>query len=175
MIRRGFCLLLAAPSLEYTESQLPFAFLKIRPWLLVLSSSQPCTTLASKVAIASSYIMSPEIFLFDNPTSQLDPLGSELVFEAIHKLSKEENTTVIVNEDKVEQLAAFADRLWLIRDGQILIDDEPRAFFAHRELLEESLIRVPPVTDVGYQLRELGIDISEMPLTVDEALSIFAK
>ena len=128
-----------------------------------------------KVALTSSYIMSPEVFLFDNPTSQLDPLGSELVFEAIHKLSKEEDTTVIVNEDKVEQLAAFADRLWLIRDGQILIDDEPRAFFAHRELLAESLIRVPPVTAVGYQLRELGIDISELPLTVEEALEIFEK
>lgn len=128
-----------------------------------------------KVAITSTYIMSPNIFLFDNPTSQLDPLGSELVFEAIHKLSKEENTTVIVNEDKVEKLAAFADRLWLINDGEILIDEEPRQFFANRDMLAESLIRVPPVTAVGYKLRELGIDVPELPLTIEEAVNVYEK
>jgi energy-coupling factor transport system ATP-binding protein len=125
-----------------------------------------------KVALTSSYIMSPEVFLFDNPTSQLDPLGSEMVFEAIGKLSRDDNTTVIVNEDKVEELAAFADRLWLIRDGEILIDDAPREFFAHRDILNESLIRVPPVTAIGYELREMGFDVPELPLTVEEALTV---
>ena len=128
-----------------------------------------------KVALTSTYIMSPEIFLFDNPTSQLDPLGSEMVFDAIDKLSKDDNTTVIVNEDKVEELAAFADRLWLIRDSEILIDDAPRQFFTNRDILSESLVRMPPVTAIGYQLLELGFDVPELPLTVEEALTIYEK
>ena len=128
-----------------------------------------------KVALASTYIMKPDIFLFDNPTSQLDPLGSEMVFEAINDLAKEDGITVIVNEDKVEELAEFADRLWLINNGQILIDDEPRRFFTHQDLLAQSLIRVPPVTAIGYGLRELGFDIPELPLTVNEAVDIYRK
>jgi energy-coupling factor transport system ATP-binding protein len=128
-----------------------------------------------KVALTSSYIMSPELFLFDNPTSELDPLGSAMVFSAIQKLAKEESTTVIVNEDKVEELAAHADRLWLIKDGQILLDDKPRQFFAHKDVLAESLIRVPPVTEIAYRLRELGYEIPELPLTVEETLEIYER
>lgn len=128
-----------------------------------------------KVAISSTYIMKPDIFVFDNPTSQLDPLGSAIVFEAIGRLAKEEGTTVIVNEDKVEELAEFADRLWLIDHGQVLIDAEPREFFTHKDLLSEALIRVPPVTDVGYELRARGIDIEQLPITVQEAITAYKR
>ena len=123
-----------------------------------------------KVALASTYIMKPAIFVFDNPTSQLDPLGSAMVFEAICNLAKEEGTTVIVNEDKVEELAAFSDRLWLINNGQIMIDEKPRDFFRKVDQLKEALIRMPPVTEIGYELERLGYDIGELPLTVPEAI-----
>ena len=127
------------------------------------------------VAISSTYIMRPQIFIFDNPTSQLDPLGSKMVFEAIDHLSKEQDTTVIVNEDKVEELAAFADRMWLINEGQITIDAEPREFFTHKALLAEAMIRTPPVTAVGFELRSLGIDIEKLPLNVEEATTAYRK
>lgn len=126
-----------------------------------------------KVALASTYIMKPDIFVFDNPTSQLDPLGSKIVFEAICKLAKEDGTTVIINEDKVEEMAEFSDRLWLINNGQIMIDEKPREFFKKVDLLKEALIRMPPVTEVGYELGKLGFDIGELPLTVSEAVESF--
>ena len=126
-----------------------------------------------KVAIASTYIMMPEIFIFDNPTSQLDPLGSSMIFEAINNLAKEEGTTVIVFEDKVEELAAFADRLWLINNGEIILDDEPREFFIQKDKLNEALIRVPSVSAVGYELLNKGIHIEEIPLTIDEAINTY--
>jgi len=128
-----------------------------------------------KVALASTYIMKPDIFLFDNPTSQLDPLGSAMVFEAICALAREGGTTVIVNEDKVEELAAFSDRLWLINNGQVVIDEKPRDFFTHTNLLAEALIRVPPVTSVGFELRKLGYNIGELSLTVEEAVEGIKK
>lgn len=127
-----------------------------------------------KVALASTYIMKPAIFVFDNPTSQLDPLGSAMVFEAICNLAKEEGTTVIVNEDKIEELAAFSDRLWLINNGQIMIDAKPREFFTKVDQLKEALIRMPPVTEIAYELERLGYDIGELPLTVPEAIESFS-
>lgn len=128
-----------------------------------------------KVAISSTYIMKPEIFIFDNPTSQLDPLGSSMIFDAINALAKEEGTTVIVFEDKVEELAAFADRLWLIDNGEIVLDEEPREFFKQRETLSKALIRVPSVSAIGYELRARGLNIDEIPLTVDDAIDTYKK
>jgi energy-coupling factor transport system ATP-binding protein len=128
-----------------------------------------------KVALTSTYIMKPEIFIFDNPTSQLDPLGSSMVFEAIRDLSKEEGTTVIVFEDKVEELAAFADHMWLIDQGEIVLNEEPRKFFAHTDLLDAAFIRVPAVTAVGYELRKRGIDIETLPLSVAEAAKEYKR
>lgn len=126
-----------------------------------------------KVALASTYIMKPEIFVFDNPTSQLDPLGSAMVFEAINALAKQDNTTVIVFEDKIEELAAFSDRMWLINHGEVLIDEEPRKFFTHTAVLKDAFIRVPPVTAIGEELREKGFDLPELPLIVQEAVEAF--
>ena len=128
-----------------------------------------------KVAVASTYIMLPEIFVFDNPTSQLDPLGSEMVFEAINDLAKQEGTTVIVFEDKVEELAAYADRLWLINDGKIEINEEPREFFMRKDTLKEAFIRAPAVSAVGSELRSLGYEIDKLPLTVEEAVETYSK
>lgn len=128
-----------------------------------------------KVALASTYIMKPDIFLFDNPTSQLDPLGSAMVFEAICNLAREEGTTVIVNEDKVEELAEYSDRLWLINDGRITIDEKPREFFMKTDLLKEALIRMPPATEIGYKLSEIGYNIGELPLSVPEAVQSLKK
>ena len=128
-----------------------------------------------KVALTATYIMKPLIFVFDNPTSQLDPLGSSMVFEAINALAKEDGITVIVFEDKIEELAAFADRLWLIKDGEVILDAKPREFFTYTDVLKDALIRVPPVTAVGYELRNRGYDIPELPMTVKEAITCMSE
>jgi len=128
-----------------------------------------------KVALSSTYIMRPEIFVFDNPTSQLDPLGSSMVFEAINALAKQDGITVIVFEDKIEELATFADRLWLINNGEIVMDEEPRDFFTHTQLLKEALIRVPAVSAIGYELRARGLEVDRLPLTVEEAVETYQK
>lgn len=128
-----------------------------------------------KVALSSTYIMRPEIFVFDNPTSQLDPLGSSMVFEAINSLAKQDGITVIVFEDKIEELATFADRLWLINNGEIVMDEEPREFFTHTQLLKDAFIRVPSVSAIGYELRSRGLKINRLPLTVEEAVETYQK
>jgi len=126
------------------------------------------------VAITSTFIMKPKIMLFDNPTSQLDPLGSQMVFEALARLMKEnDDITVIVNEDKIEELAAYTDRLWLIKDGEIKIDAEPKEFFACRDELSDALIRIPPVTDVAFNLRSNQNWNGQLPFSVDKFVKIY--
>lgn len=127
-------------------------------------------------AITSTYIMRPKILLFDNPTSALDPLGSQMVFEAINRLMLENSeVTVIVNDDKVEELAAYCHRMWLIDNGQIMIDEKPIDFFSHREELAKAMIRTPAVTEVAYELKARGRWTGDLPLTVAQFTQAYGR
>ena len=124
-------------------------------------------------AITATYMMRPKILLFDNPTSALDPLGSKMVFEAIVRLMKDDpDVTIIVNDDKVEELATFTERMWLIDSGEIKIDEPPATFFTYRDELRHAMIRTPAVTEVAYKLRELGKWNGTLPMTVDQFLEM---
>lgn len=127
-------------------------------------------------AITATYIMHPKILLFDNPTSALDPLGSQMVFEAIVRLMKEDpDVTVIVNDDKVEELASFTERMWLIDEGSLTIDAPPLEFFNYRDELAHAMIRTPSVTEVAYELRGQGIWDGKLPLSVNQFLELYKK
>ena len=72
-----------------------------------------------RMAISSIIAMRPEIIVLDEPTSQLDPQGSDEVFKAIQNLSKE-GMTVILVEHKMEKIAKYSDRIILLNDGEIV-------------------------------------------------------
>jgi energy-coupling factor transporter ATP-binding protein EcfA2 len=127
-------------------------------------------------AITATYMMRPKILLFDNPTSALDPLGSQMVFEAIVRLMKDDpDVTVIVNDDKVEELASFSQRMWLIDEGELKIDAPPIEFFNYRDRLAHAMIRTPSVTEAAYLLKEKEKWNGQLPLTVNEFLEMYKK
>lgn len=55
------------------------------------------------------------------------------------------------------------------------MDEEPRDFFTHTQLLKEALIRVPAVSAIGYELRARGLEVDRLPLTVEEAVETYQK
>ncbi len=130
-----------------------------------------------RVAIASVYCLGNEIFLLDEPTSELDPIGTTIVFDAVRKLVSKEGITVVMVEHKSEQLAQFADRIALLNDGEIKTIAEPRKFFAEKELLAEAGIDAPQVTELTYDLINEGIRPSseEIPLTLNSAVKIYSE
>ncbi|HXF63915.1 MAG TPA: ABC transporter ATP-binding protein [Caldilineaceae bacterium] len=77
-----------------------------------------------RVALASILVMAPQVLVLDEPTSQLDPVGSREVFAAIRSLSKQ-GITVVMAEHKLEWVAAFADRVLALASGQIVLDGPP--------------------------------------------------
>ncbi|MDX1744396.1 MAG: ABC transporter ATP-binding protein [Halobacteriales archaeon] len=120
-----------------------------------------------KVAIASVYAMDLDVLLLDEPTSQLDPIGTEMVFQAIDRLV-EEGMTIVMVEHKVEELVRYADRIALLEDGRLDRIEDPRSFF-----IDTSGGYAPPqVTELGLRLVEDGLDL-EVPLTLEEAVSVF--
>lgn len=95
-----------------------------------------------RLAIASVVAMKPEVLILDEPTSQLDPQGSEEIFKAIQTLSQQ-GMTVILAEHKMEKLAEYADRIMLLDDGEILAFASPEEIFSIEGLTERGIL--PPV------------------------------
>ncbi len=106
-----------------------------------------------RLAIASVLALRPGLIVLDEPTTDLDPEGRAEVFALIRKL-RGQGLSLIVIEHESEELRG-ADRIIVLREGEIVADDSPRAVFARSELLEECGVRPP---GLGRALKLLGIE-----------------
>lgn len=122
-----------------------------------------------KVAIASIYALNPDIVLLDEPTSQLDPIGSEKVFEAIDQLVNE-GVTIVMVEHKIEEMVQYADRIGVMKDGRLKRIDDAREFFLSGDTHG---IAPPQVTELGQALQDAGEQEIEVPLQLDEAIDTY--
>lgn len=120
-----------------------------------------------RVAIASVLAMNPEILILDEPTAMLDPKGRSEVINTIKMLNEEKNITVVLITHYMDE-AAQADRTVVIDDGEIVLDGTPKEVFKNVEKLKSLGLDVPQVTELAYELRKMGIEISDDVLTVDE-------
>jgi energy-coupling factor transport system ATP-binding protein len=124
---------------------------------------------SQRLALASILAVQPEVFILDEPTSQLDPLGVEEVFDVITDMHRGGNTLIVVSQD-LDHLAIRADRLMVIDEGEIKWDGEPR-----KVLLEAAEARypilIPDVLEISRKLRAAGRipSTSAVPLTVEQA------
>ncbi len=78
-------------------------------------------------------------------------------------------------EDKIDELLEHANRLILLHQGKIRLDCSPHEFCAQAETLKEAGIRLPQVTELSMQLREMGIPVPFLPLYVAEAETMFRQ
>ena len=97
-----------------------------------------------RVAIASVLVMRPDVMVLDEPTSQLDPEGSEEVFRAVEKLTKS-GITILMIEQKIEKLAAYCSRILLLHQGKQIAFDTPQKIFS-MENLEDYGVQAPAFT-----------------------------
>lgn len=120
-----------------------------------------------RVAIAGAIAMRPECIVMDEPTAMLDPMGRAEVMETILKLKAQENMTVVLITHYMDE-AALADRVVVMDDGKIVIDDVPKKVFSQVELLKRLGLDVPQVTEFMYEINKNGIDVDYDVLTVQE-------
>lgn len=86
-----------------------------------------------RVALAGILAMKPDVIVLDEPTSQLDPAGSEEVFAAVDKLAKS-GITIIMVEQKLEKLAEYCDKILLLHEGHQIAFDTPDKIFSREDL-----------------------------------------
>jgi len=107
-----------------------------------------------RVAMAAALAMRPKILLLDEPTAELDPLGTRDVFASVTKLNREHGVTIVLVEHEMEYLAIHCDRLLIMCDGEIVCDDRPSGVFGREELLAEVGVRMPQVARLINILRQ---------------------
>lgn len=126
-----------------------------------------------RVALTSILVMQPKVLVLDEPTSQMDPIGTREVFGVIRKMA-ERGMTVILVEHKVEWIAQFADRVIALKDGKIFLDATPSEVLTS-PLLQENGFGISRYTSVARKAKELGLwKKDELPVTLDEAVKGFA-
>lgn len=126
-----------------------------------------------RMAIASIIAMKPEIIVLDEPTSQLDPQGSEEVFKAIQTLCKEKITVIMV-EHKIEKIAKYSNRVMLLNKGKLVAFDVPEKIFS-RDDLDKYGVTAPAFTLICRGLKIKNRDTGLYPITIDEAYDLVVK
>ncbi|MGG4458321.1 ABC transporter ATP-binding protein [Brevibacillus porteri] len=130
-----------------------------------------------RVAIASALSHSPQVLILDEPTSELDPVGAREVFSLLSRLKREKEMTIVVSSHATEELAAFCDRMILIAEGKIVLDQPTCQFFDQVDVLDEHGILVPDVIRLYHMLCQQGVlsaSTAGVPLTVEE-LALYYK
>jgi energy-coupling factor transporter ATP-binding protein EcfA2 len=126
-----------------------------------------------RVALTSILVMQPRVLVLDEPTSQMDPIGTREVFGVISKMT-ERGMTVILAEHKVEWIAQFADRVIALKDGRILLEGTPSEVLT-TPLLQENGFGISRYTSVARRAKEMGLwTKGRLPVTLDEAVEGFS-
>ena len=109
-----------------------------------------------RIAIAGVIAISPEIMIFDESTSMLDPVGRQEVLKTIEMLNREKGITVLTITHYMDE-AARADRVIVLDDGAILMDGTPAEIFSYPEKLRKAGLDVPQCSSLVEELKAAGI------------------
>lgn len=128
-----------------------------------------------RVAIAGVLAMKPEVLILDEPTAGLDPKGRDEILDQIARIHKENKITVILVSHSMEDVANYVERIIVMNDGAIALDDTPKKVFQHVKELEQIGLAVPQVTYVMNCLRDRGLPVGNDATTVQEAAEELLK
>ena len=111
--------------------------------------------------------MKPECVVFDEPTAMLDPQGRESIIRVIRELRDLLGVTVVLITHHMDE-AAYADRVVVMSEGEIIMDNTPREVFKNIDMLRRAGLDVPETTALLYELKNDGFDLQLDALTVEE-------
>jgi len=121
-----------------------------------------------RVAIASVLAMQPDVMVLDEPTSFLDPLGAQQIFEVIHGLNKNLGITVVLVEHRLDLASKYADHVIVMNEGKVVLDGTPREVF-NTEDARLIGVGIPKATRLYQVLEESGVHLGKTPVTSEEA------
>ena len=127
-----------------------------------------------RIAIAGVLAMKPQCIVLDEPTAMLDPVGRRDVMETIERLNREEGITMILITHYMDE-AVRADKVFVIDDGDLVMQGTPKDIFSQVEELEQMGLAAPQVSYVFAELKKRGYDVPTDVYTVKEAKEVLLK
>ena len=127
-----------------------------------------------RVAIAGIIAMRPDCIVLDEPTAMLDPSGRREVMNTIHMLNREYGITIVLITHYMEE-AAQANRVVVMDDGKVVLDNTPKEVFSHVETLKKIGLDVPQVTELAYRLQQAGCPVDVHMISEEECVASLTK
>lgn len=126
-----------------------------------------------RVALASVIVLEPDILIIDEPTSQLDPEGTESVF-AIIKAMKDKQKTIILVEHKIDLIAEYADDVLVLKDGELIAVGDKNEILTDITLMEKG-VALPQVVLLAVKLQKAGLPLTKIPVTEKQTMEMIGQ
>ena len=127
-----------------------------------------------RVALASIIAMDPDILVIDEPTSQLDPKGTEDIFKIINLMANEGKTIILV-EHKLELIAEYAQNILVLDEGEIILSGKAEEVLNNKILLEKE-IGMTQYSILAYELEKARkVELKEIPITKEKTVELLKK
>ena len=127
-----------------------------------------------RVALASIIAMDPDILVIDEPTSQLDPKGTEDIFKIINLMANEGKTIILV-EHKLELIAEYAQNILVLDEGEIILSGKAEEVLNNKILLEKE-IGMTQYSILAYELEKARkVELEEIPITKEKTVELLKK
>ncbi len=123
-----------------------------------------------KIAVAGILVCKPKYLIFDEPIAGLDRNSRDNFMRLLLSL-KRKGTTIIIISHNTDYLAEYADRILVMEDGKILLDDKPNEIFNQTNILNNLNIGVCSSKEIANLLNKNGFNIQSNILKYDDLLS----
>jgi energy-coupling factor transporter ATPase len=127
-----------------------------------------------RVAIASVLAMQPDIMILDEPTSFLDPVGAQKIFEVISELNKKLGITLILVEHRLDLAAKYASNVIVMDEGRVVLNGAPREIFNSEEARLIG-VGIPKATKLYQHLKQNGVHLKTAPVTTEETANLLRE
>lgn len=125
-----------------------------------------------RVALAGVLAMRPSLLVLDEPTVGLDAGGREEFYMYLSRIRREQGVTVVLVSHDMTEVASLADRLFVMYEGRLVMEDTPRIVFAQGERLREWKLAPPPLSELLSLLRQRGLTLPSDAFTLDEVFAV---
>ena len=124
-----------------------------------------------RAAIAGIMAMRPEVLVLDEPAAGLDPVGRDVILNAVCDYGRQTGATVIIVSHSMEDMAAYCDDIVVMARAKVFLNGTRDEVFAHAAELRSVGLDVPQITHLALLLQERGMQLPNGIYTVDAALS----
>lgn len=126
-----------------------------------------------RLAIAGILALRPAFLILDEPTSMLDPIGRRGVLEVLRGLANGGTSVVLITHNMDE--AAAADRVWVLRSGQLAADGAPGSIFADQAMISNLALDLPRVTQLANALAGYGLSVPAGIANTDDMVCFLCR